>query len=268
MFGQTTPKPRFEVASIKPATRRVQPPTRGGPGTADPGQIVYANQSLRDLIFQAYRAMPYQLIAPSWMDEGERFDIVANVPAGADKAAVPLMLEALLEERFHVEVSHEFREAQAYLLTVAKGGAKIKQYEAALPANFIEAPRISGVDEDGVPIVSTGYVATMLGSNEGQTFIVMAREPIGSLCSFLSRVLKQPVVDGTGLAGRYDARLLFAAEPGGTPPSSEDTQSEASSPAPALREAVRKQLGLQLEPKKLSVDFLVVKQADKRPTEN
>ena len=59
--------------------------------------------------------MPYQLSAPAWMDDGERFDILAKLPPNAAKKDVPLMLQKLLEERFHLEVRHESREPRRIL---------------------------------------------------------------------------------------------------------------------------------------------------------
>src|SRR5258708_40362887 len=83
-FAQTPePLPSFEVASIKPAAPmqpgRMMIGTRGGPGTSDPGQMKFTNNSLRDLIQNAYDVKSYQITGPSWM-ETERFDILAKVP--------------------------------------------------------------------------------------------------------------------------------------------------------------------------------------------
>ena len=274
--GQTRAKPQFEVASVKPAAGRIQAPGPGGPGSSDPGQIAYTNYLLKDLVYRAYEVPPHQLSAPSWMDDGERFDIVAKVPPGATKTDVPLMLQNLLEERFHLKVHHESREAPAYALTVGKNGSKTQEYAVPLPADIVEAARITGYDKDGVPIVRPGYSTGMMGSANGQTFIAIARQPIGSLCQFLSKILQTPVVDLTGLTGRYDVRLHFAVEQiaplATSAPSGETGLSpaapQASDPAPTLVEAVQNQLGLKLEAKRLPVDFLVVEHAERRPTEN
>ncbi|MCX6626267.1 MAG: TIGR03435 family protein [Candidatus Solibacter sp.] len=80
-FGQAAAEsPTFEVASVKPA----EPPPagmmrvmmRGGPGTADPGQLTYSNVSLKNVLMNAYGVMGYQISGPKWLDS-ERFDIVA-----------------------------------------------------------------------------------------------------------------------------------------------------------------------------------------------
>jgi len=276
LHAQTGAKPQFEVASVKPTVPRATYPRGtdfGGPGSLTPGEKSYLNMSVKDLVVRAYDAVPNQLIVPPWMEGGERFDIFAKVPAGAAKADMPLMLQSLLEERFHVKVRHESREAQAYALAVGRSGSKMNEYPALLPPDFIEAPRVTVVDKDGVYIVAPGYAVTMMGSQDGVARLSMAREPIRQLCRFLSQALQRPVVDQTGLTGRYDARLHFADNQIAPPtPSGEAGLSpaapEASDPAPTLTQALQAQLGLKLEPKRLPVDFLVVEHAERMPTEN
>jgi len=100
LHAQTDPKKQFEVASVKPSFPRKSrgKVVDGGPGTSNPGQIAYNDLNLKSLVFLAYDIKPYQLDSPSWM-EGEYFDIVAKVPAGATKDDMPLMLRNLLAER-------------------------------------------------------------------------------------------------------------------------------------------------------------------------
>lgn len=101
-----------------------------------------------------------------------------------------------------------------------------------------------------------------------------ARSLIAIFCSILSTRLQQPIVDQTGLTGRYDFHLMFATEGGGAlsavPDGGDLTAAapQASDPEPTLISAVESQLGLKLERKKLPVDFLVVDHAEKKPTQN
>jgi len=50
----------------------------------------------------------------------ERFDIIATLPAGTTGAQVPLMLQNLLADRFHVVTHHEKKEFPVSALWVAK----------------------------------------------------------------------------------------------------------------------------------------------------
>jgi uncharacterized protein (TIGR03435 family) len=271
--AQSNPPPRFEVASVKLAvTGKFS--QKGGPGTSDPGQIVYTNVDLNGLIFQAYDVRPYQLSLPAWMLE-TRFDVTAKLPAGATRKDLGLMIRNLLEERFQMKVHHEARETEAYALTVGKSGSKMTAYPMALPEGFSDGmlPRLTGFDKDGFYIAPPGSVMGMMWSADGQTRINMVREPIQQLCAFLARTVQRPVVDQTGLTGRYDAHLRFAVEtdvPAQHPPGEDDPAeaAKAGDPAPSLFQAIQSQLGLKLERKKLPVDILVIDSATKTPTEN
>ena len=83
----------------------------------------------------------------------------------------------------------------------------------------------------------------------------------GSLSSAAGRL----VVDKTGLAGRYDVTLEYAARTsrdapaGAAPPPSEDR--------PDIATALREQLGFKLVPEKTTVQIVVIDHIE-RPTEN
>ncbi len=85
--------------------------------------------------------------------------------------------------------------------------------------------------------------------------------------SLLQRaILDRPVVDKTGLSGRYDFDLEWAPDEtqfsGGLPPAS-----AAASQSPPLFEAIQQQLGLKLEATRGPVAALVVDKAE-RPSAN
>ena len=77
------------------------------------------------------------------------------------------------------------------------------------------------------------------------------------LASYLSAQLHHPVIDATGLTGKYDIALFWDMRGTSDP--------EAG---PTLEAALQSQLGLKLEQKKGPVDIVVVDHAEKVPTEN
>ena len=83
------------------------------------------------------------------------------------------------------------------------------------------------------------------------------------LAVLLSRQMKQPVIDLTGLTSFYDIHL--AMEPDDSVP--KDAQSEPA-PMPDISRAVDEQLGLQLEPEKTPIDVPVVDRAAGVPIAN
>src|SRR5262249_21591518 len=100
---------------------------------------------------------------------------------------------------------------------------------------------------------------------------LMARmQSMTDLARFFESRLGGPVKDKTGLTGVYDYVLEFSRDgPGGrTVPGSDPVITEASTPAPDLFTAVRRQLGLKLESARESIDFFVIDSFSRTPTGN
>ena len=77
----------------------------------------------------------------------------------------------------------------------------------------------------------------------------------------LSGPLRTPVVDMTGLTGRYDFEVnLEPYLPGGSDPQQEMVD--------VVRAAFRDQLGLKLDSRKLPMEIIVIDRAERVPTEN
>jgi uncharacterized protein (TIGR03435 family) len=81
-----------------------------------------------------------------------------------------------------------------------------------------------------------------------------------------------PVIDATGLKGKYDFTLTFSSDSmgeSGVPASSEGGGTlPAGDAGLTVFRAVEEQLGLKLEPRKIAVDLFVIDHAEKTPVEN
>src|SRR5579885_1295315 len=97
-------------------------------------------------------------------------------------------------------------------------------------------------------------------AGRGMTTATLTHMPISRLVEMLETMLRAPVVDETGLKGRYDATLNIA-QYASSPVQMDDIPS-------FLAGAVQDLLGLKLEPKKGPVQVVVVVHAEKAPTEN
>src|SRR4051794_33928733 len=122
--------PAFEVASIKPSEPITPAMVQSGKIHAgmkiDGARVDIGNFSLAQLIAKAYDIKAYQLQGPSWMvPTAQRFDVIANLPAGATKEQVPEMLQALLADRFKLVVHKETKDQKVYGLLVGKTGIKM-----------------------------------------------------------------------------------------------------------------------------------------------
>jgi uncharacterized protein (TIGR03435 family) len=244
-FAQT-PRPAFDVASIKRnTTERNGIDFSEGPG----GRLTVVNNPTSNAIQNAYGIAHYQLIgAPDWVDS-ERYDIEAKGFATASRKEIMLMLQTLLADRFAMRAHFETREMPAFILTVAKGGPKIKMLSK----------------EDCVPFDSTmrngGAISNRCGNNHlSRNNVWLANHiSIPGVTGVLTSALGRPVIDRTGIKGTFDVSLQWS-----------DDQALADGPADApasLYTALRETLGLELKSDHGPVEVLVIDHIE-RPTEN
>jgi uncharacterized protein (TIGR03435 family) len=273
-FGQSAPGPAFEVASVKlsppipPNGRAYFGPPRGGPGTPDPSQITWAYANLRALLMTAYDVKEYQIGgAPAWIDS-QRYDIIAKVPPGATKEQVSMMWQNLLAERFHLALHHESKEFQVEELVIAKSGSKLKETTVD-PAALLDPGPPKFNDKTG-ELGGPGYVTTLRFTGEAHS--AAKAQTLSALTARLGNMLRRPVLDKTGLTGKYDFSLDFRIDPQslGLPPPGPGAPAPADSAdlGPDLATAVQQQLGLRLVAAKANLDVLVIDKIDKTPTEN
>jgi uncharacterized protein (TIGR03435 family) len=154
------------------------------------------------------------------------------------------MLRTLLTERFKLGFHREEKVFSIYELKVAKNGPKLK---------------VSTAPPDDPPaLISTVYP---------QRIVMPARNvTMSDLARLMQRaILDRPVVDKTGLTGRYDFDLEWAPDEtqfGGEVPAA-PTEAQAA----PLFSAIQQQLGLRLEATRGPVQALVVDKAE-RPSAN
>jgi len=229
-FGQTETPPAFEVASVKPNTSGSGSSRTSG----TTGQLTITNRSLKELIKMAYSVQDFQISAPDWLGSA-KFDIVAKIPAGAQKDQRPAMMQALLAERFHLAVHRESKEMPAYALVVAKSGPKLQQVEPG---------------------------GTSMNDNEDNSSrrITAERVSMAALAEALARIVEHPVVDRTGLQGVYSLKLQY------TPDNAKSDGPDAA--GTSIYAALQEQLGLKLQTQRLPVEVIVVDHVERVPTEN
>jgi uncharacterized protein (TIGR03435 family) len=244
--------PPFDVISVKPAkdTRtRLLFTTDGLRGTG---------LTVRFLIYEGFGGINGEQVVgePAWSST-EGFDIEAKV-APADVPTLArmtfdqrrTMYQTILADRFKLVVHHETRELPIYVLSVAKGGSKLKPSAPDDPA--AQTTRRIGMMMTNGKITANGAQIT-------------------TLVTILSRNLGRTVVDKTGLTGNYDFTLEYAPEEGAAAQSGAAAGGaqpvSPSDSAPSIFTALQEQLGLKLESTKGPVDVIVIDHIEK-PTEN
>jgi len=231
--------PSFDVATIKPAP----PDTKAGRYITMQGtnRFMAKYYTLKLLIAAAYNVSPKVISGgPAWA-EGDHFDIVALTP-GETRPSQPeqmAMLRTLLTDRFKLSFHREEREFSIYALEVAKTGPKLKESAAAA--------------SDPAQLISTVY--------SDHLHLPARNATMGDFASLLQRaLLDRPVVDRTGLTGKYDFDLDWAPDEsqfGGEVP-----VAPADAQAPPFFKAIEEQLGLHLEATRGTVDALVIDRAE------
>jgi uncharacterized protein (TIGR03435 family) len=237
---------KFEVASLKPS--QPDPTGRGGIRPAPGGQrYVATNAPLRLFITVAYGVKGDQIAGgPDWMDTA-RFDMNGLAARQSNIDELHLMLQDLLAERFKLRFHRETKQLPIYALTVDKDGPKLKPREAL------------NVGEQWIDVTAQRILQMTLSAKVVTTDYFAFR---------LSQLLDRPVVNMTKIPGNFDFDLAYTREPPpGVPENAVINGQQVDTSGPTIFEAVRRQLGLKLEPQKGPVEVIVVDHAEK-PVEN
>jgi uncharacterized protein (TIGR03435 family) len=299
LFAQA-PTPAFEVASVKPSEPITPAMVASGKlhvgMKVDGKRVDIGGFPLVQLICKAYDVKTYQVTGPAWLKSGgmstPRFDIVANLPEGANKDQVPQMLQALLAERFKLVVHRESKDQAVYALVIGKGGLKIEESQPpAVPAEGAAPnPAVTGSSSvsisqgKGGATVSdgAGKQQKMTPSPDGKSMrFEIWGATLAELAEGLTPMVDHPIVDMTGLTGKYHvtldismqelmniARAAGAAVPADGGGDASKPAELASDPGGSSLFTTIQALGLKLEPRKSPMTFIVVDSAEKTPTEN
>jgi uncharacterized protein (TIGR03435 family) len=232
--------PSFEVATIKPS----QPDRPGKLFGVQGSHFRTINTTLADMIKFAYGVQDKQIIgAPSWV-ESDKFDIEAqpDAPGAPNKDQVSMMMQKLLTDRFQLKFHKDTKELPAYVLTAAKTGQKMTKSE--------------------VPDQLPGLFFT----NISPATLTVRNATMDDVCHlFQSAVLDRPVVDQTGITGKWNFLLKWTADESQfsgmgvkVPP-----PSDAADAPPPLFTAIQEQIGLKLDAGKAQIPVLVIDKVEK-----
>ena len=268
LHGQAGEKLTFEVASVKPNSATNAPV---GFRLLPSGLLVATNIPVRVMIGEAWGSDAIQTSSqivggPSWIDT-DRYDINAKASTGFDdrnglqnKQRVDAMFRALLADRFQVKVHLEMRDTPIYALVLAnkepRFGPRFKPFAAKCYTREDPPPRNAPPD----PARQCG----IRGGNGNVTYVSITMQDIAR--SFATDpAVDRPVVDRTGLTGRYDLHLEFV--PFIDVPNRDGSQPGNANPdsGPNLFTALIEQAGLKLQAERGQVQFVVIDHVE-RPT--
>ena len=253
-------RPSFEVASVRSA-----PEDKGRPAFSASPRPPFARSSgqfdatatLRDLITWAYR--------PKFPIEGT-FRELDDVFVIAARAAGPVLLapsnevgpmnqmvQSLLAERFKLRVRWETRNFSAYALrrtTADQLGKNLKRIDADCPAGYPETV-------NAAPVGCSVRISFSSGRLKG----VVPR--IADFANTLTSFVGRPVIDETGLVGRFELSTAFNPQTVNGPMA----QISRAEDLPSLADALRDDLGFKLESARQDFPVLIIEHVE-QPTEN
>ena len=234
--------PSFEVATIKPSKP-------GQPGKAfrvNGREFSTINTSVSDMMVFAYGIHARQVAGgPDWLEK-DKYDVLAkpDVDGQPNDKQLKSMVQKLLADRFKLTFHRDKKELSVYAIVVAKNGSKLTKSEG---------------DGNGLPSLFFRGLGNLPARNATMADFAGVMQ---------SAVLDKPVVDQTGLSGRFDFTLMWTPDEfqfgglGVKPPAPSDKDTQ-----PDLYTAFQQQLGLRLESTKAQAEVLVIDKVEK-PSEN
>ncbi len=263
--------PKWEVASIRPCQGEQQVPghpeirpwANSSPGRLSTGCVRLLDADGIGLIGYAYPELPIKG-GPHWLHSAF-YDINAKAEGNPSvKVMMGPMMQVLLEDRFHLKIHRQTSEGPVYFLTVARGGPKLRSFtegNCTPYSPFAPTPLQPGQEYCRNQI----SVVTASAEVQGGT--------LDEFSNLLQVLLDRPVINKTGITGRFDIRVEFSREGtklaampliqpnGGLSPASEPTG------RPSIFTALQDQFGLRLESATGPVEMLVIDHVEK-PSEN
>ena len=229
----STADPAFEVATVKPSN-----PANSSSGFQVRGRrIIVLNETVDTMLMFAYGLQRNQIVnAPDWLGS-DHYDVEA-VPDVAGQPSVDqyrVMVRKLLADRFHLAFQRQQRDMVIYALGVSKSGARLGK----------------SVSDPNAPQDQTGNGGAV---NDWR----FTNNSMLEFARFLQSKTDKPVVDATGLPGKYTFTLKWASEPA--------TESDPDL-GPGLLTALQEQLGLKLEKARGPAEVLVIGHVE-RPSPN
>ena len=250
--GLSQPQPKFEIADVhvsKSPQYGYASYRDGVLGVLGNGRYIYRDATMLQLIEAAW-GMSEDTISggPSWVSL-DLYDVIAKVPDGTGLATTRLMLQNLLLDRFGLVVGHGTLPLPRYVLTITKGGSKLK------PASGSETTGCQPQPPGNFNIADPSSIPNNRIFCRGLTSLEIAE----NLRMLAGDYVAENLIDSTGLKGAYDFNLEWT---------SHGVLGVKGADAIPLFTALEKQLGLKLELQNVSVPSLMIEKVNRKPGPN
>lgn len=228
--------PAYEVATIKPSN----PDDHNSRFFYGGHHLTIENHTLNTMLLFAYGIHPRQIVdAPAWLG-ADHYDIDGVLDTEGEPSLKQLegIVKKLLADRFQLKFHLETRELAVYALTVAKDGPRLTKSKGD--------PNALGNENDQ--------------EHGGQMTMTITDMSMSQFVLIMQMITDRPVVDQSGLAGKWDFKWTWTSDENRVPP-------DIPNPAPGMFTAIQEQLGLKLEAKRAPADAFVIDHVE-RPSAN
>lgn len=189
--------------------------TQGASNTSKPNRFIFDGVGITTLFPTAYQIDYNRTVFNLSKTERElKYRASLVVPKGQETSLYPIF-QQLLQNTFNIKVRREMRETDVLLLQVIESKKNLLQPSTAPEAN-----------------VSFSF---------GQGNINGTKQPISKLTGVLENFIGKPVIDNTGLKGKYDWNLSYNSLKGSL----------------KLTNSLAETMGLELVQAKRPVEFLI-----------
>ena len=239
LFSHPAIAQQFEAADVRASAAG----TRESGGFLPEGRFECRATTLLKLIAYAYSIRTDQVAGgPDWLTS-DRFDIEAQAAAhDVSRAELRKMLQALLADRVGLAVHRDVKQMPVYLLSASKSGTELRES--------------AGADGGACPLTD-GDPDLIHRSCHGVS--------MGDLSNLLPQIannyVDRPVVDKTGLTGRYDFELDWMNKPDYV------AVKLVGRPTISIFDALEK-VGLRLDPGNGPATVIAIDRVNRTPAEN
>ena len=242
--GQQAPKPQAMARTVEPdwevATVRPSDPndTAGQHFRPSGRHELMLDTTVEEFLLLGYSLQKSQIAGlPDWA-KTQKWDVdgVTTIEGQPNWPQLQVLARKILAQRFGLKFHHEQRKLAVYALMVGKGGPK-------MTPNTSDPNGMLNQQNDG---------------RNGRDIEKLKNTSMEELAEILQFRVGRPVIDRTGLKGRWDFNLQWTTD---------EAQLTAPNAPPGIFTAIQEQIGLKLQPVKAPADVLVV-DAVERPGAN
>jgi uncharacterized protein (TIGR03435 family) len=258
-------QPKFEAAQVHTSPKSWNANLRNAAPRG--GRYDIKNATMVDLIRAAYNVPPERVLAgPSWL-ELDRYDVAAKLGTGVTPDDRRLMLQALLAERFGLELHKDTKPLPAYALTAPQRKAAMKEADGEGEAGCNLVNQGGGAEGGGITLNTSGPNGTQTFRLGPGAMIQMAcrNMTMAAFTRAMRTMFGSPnlgandVLEETGLKGAWTFSFHYSLDLIGMPGGGEAEHV-------SFMDALDKQLGLKLEKRPVPTPVLVVDKVNRQPS--